>query len=186
MSEVVFGFVGVILGSVISIFGSWLLARCKLERDARYLASRIICQLDRYVSCCEHVVHDYGPGEPDDKNVPDKSRPPPPVYPSDVNWSSIDCKLMYRILILTNTAEHNDILVHIAFSGSHPPDYEEGIEERQLRYSKLGLEACEIIEILKDTYKVPHESIDELYGKPSQVIFQEKIDEIKKKRSQTA
>ena len=40
MNEAVFGFVGVILGFIISIFGSWLLAHCKLKKDARYLASR--------------------------------------------------------------------------------------------------------------------------------------------------
>lgn len=185
MSEAVFGLVGVILGSVISIFGSWFLMCCKRERDARHLASRITYQLDEYVLRCVHVAHDYGPNEPDDGSVTDKSPPSPPVYPNDVDWSSIDDNLMYRILALPCKAQYVHIIVSTAFYNSSQVDIEDAVEEQQLRYSELGIEAYEITKILRNTYRIPHGNIGELYGEPSHVILREKVDKIEEKRSRT-
>lgn len=170
------------VASALTALGALYLGYSKRKRNAQYLASRITHQLDEYVLRCVHVARDYGPNEFDDGIVPDKSPPSPPVYPSDVDWISIDRKLMHRILALPSKAEYAKILVYAMFSESYPPDYEEGIEEQQLQYSKLGIEAYEITKKLRSAYKIPHRSIGNFYDKPSEAILREKIDKIEKKR----
>ena len=112
VSESVFS---AILGSALTGFVAWFLVRRKRQRDARYLASRITHQLDEYVMRCVNVAIDYGPSEPDEGIVFDKSPPEPPVYPNDVDWTSIDRKLMHQVLALPSKTRYFNILVKEAF-----------------------------------------------------------------------
>ncbi|HOO82113.1 MAG TPA: hypothetical protein PK513_06395 [Alphaproteobacteria bacterium] len=67
MSEAIFGFLGVIIGSFIPWVREWLNEKRLREKHAAYLAVQIICVLDEYVGKCCEVVGDDGTimGQPD-------------------------------------------------------------------------------------------------------------------------
>src|SRR5580658_8677661 len=96
------GLVVVLVGAVIVPIVRERLVR---SRDARYLAIRIVCILDRYVEDCASTATDSGEENADGLNVPQFSAPQPPTYPSDVNWKSIDHTMMYKLLALPAFAD---------------------------------------------------------------------------------
>jgi hypothetical protein len=124
------------------------------SRDARFLAIRIVCILDRYVEECAMVVGDTG--RPDEKgnSVPQVSAPKEPAYPTDVNWKSINKKLMYKLLALPAAIERGADFVSGSEQNSFPPDYSEWYEERARQYAILGLQAHELTKTLRADYGI--------------------------------
>lgn len=206
------GLLGVILGSRITSRESRRLEEQRRERNARYLAIRILCQLDQYVLLCGDVARDDGRlsrtfgrsfKKKFDKDisisslseddflrcmgVPLDSSTPKLDYPSDVDWSSIDHDLAYRILSLPNIVKNISPSILIEFvieADFNPaPTYERGYEERQLQYSKIGLLVHGITEDLRGKYSIPkHHSINDQDDDAPEVVFQKKINGIEKKR----
>jgi hypothetical protein len=72
--SVLSGVLGVVVGVVMPISREWL-AR---SRDARYLAIRIVCILDRYVEDCASTAIDSGQENEKGESVAQVSAPPPP------------------------------------------------------------------------------------------------------------
>ena len=170
-----------VVGSLITAFVPWLSERMKRKSDARYLAIRIVCQLDRYVINCARVAQDHGRLHPHERMVFSTKELPPPSYPDDINWSSVDHNLVYRILSLSHEAEIAARLIDSEFDDEIPV-YDRGIEERQMQFSNLGLLAYGITQDLRKLYSIPRQNLNDPNAYRSEIIFQNRIAEIKKKR----
>jgi hypothetical protein len=129
--------------------------RAARGRDARYLAIRIVCILDRYVEDCASTAIDSGEEDAEGVNVARVSAPPPPAYPSDVNWKSIDHATMYKLLALPAAADRAANYVDAVEENDGPPDYNEWFQARTHQYSLLGLQAHKLTETLRKEYEIP-------------------------------
>lgn len=72
-----------------------------LERDARYLAIRVVCEIDPFIYACWDVSTDGGRPGRDGKYEP-AAKLPAVSIPSGVDWRALDPYLMYRVLSLPN------------------------------------------------------------------------------------
>lgn len=60
MTEAIFGLIGVLVGSGISLFQTHWMEKRANDKNARYLAIRVVCILDKYLEDCAEVVNDDG------------------------------------------------------------------------------------------------------------------------------
>ena len=165
MSAVFFSLIGVVVGALLTLVRDIWADRRTLGRNARYLAIRVVCILDKYVEHCAEVVLDDGlsRGQRDSDGCLRAQVSPPdsPVFPQDVDWKSINPELMYQILSLPNEADAAARRVDAAWEISDPPDFEELFEERQYQYGKLGLTAFALTEEIRKKYRIPTPNLGE-------------------------
>jgi hypothetical protein len=128
--------------------------RHALSRDARYLAIRIVCVLDKYLEDCASTAIDSGQEDENGNSIAQVSAPLAPTYPSDVNWKSINDTMMYKILALPAAADRAANYVSGADENSFPPDFSEYFEARSQQYSVLGLQAHELTVELRKKYGI--------------------------------
>ena len=108
MNEGLFGLFGVLIGGMLTwIQQAWWEQRARV-RNAHDLAIRVVCIVDQYIEDCVAVVLDdgYSQGRPagsDGTAEVQAQTPLAPAFPEDLDWKSIDHKLMYRILSLPGT-----------------------------------------------------------------------------------
>lgn len=129
--------------------------REELDKHARYLAIRVVCKLDPFISECCDVVSDDGLSDHEGITRPRVADPTISI-PQDVDWRSIRPDLMYRILGLPNeidVARHSIEFVATEIAG--PPDHEEYFEERIIQYGQLGLAALALADEIRETYGIP-------------------------------
>jgi hypothetical protein len=162
--SIIFGFVGVIVGSVIPWIKESLSDRSQRSRHANYLAVQIVCVLDEFIDTCFDVVCDDGTymGQPagagpgnEDQYIAQVALPVKIDYPTDLEWKSIHSDLMYRILILPNSLRTANRVIDWAAENSFMPENEDYFEARHEQYSNLGLEALALTETIRKTYKLP-------------------------------
>jgi uncharacterized protein YlxP (DUF503 family) len=127
----------------------------ELDRHARYLAIRVVCKLDPFVSGCCDVVYDEG--IPDHEGYfHDRIDDPTITFPEDVDWKSVPSDLMYRILGFPNAVENaNQSVAFVAQEIVATPDRSEYFEERIFQYAQLGLTALALAEEIRKTFNVP-------------------------------
>jgi hypothetical protein len=124
------------------------------KSEAQYLAIRVVCVLDKFVEDCASTAIDHGDEDQDGETVPQVHAPAPPVYPTDVNWKSVNNSLMYRLLSLPALIERGANLVQGASEHAFPPDNGEFFEARTESYATLGLQAFALAKELRDTYGI--------------------------------
>lgn len=156
------GFIGVIVGSIIPWIKDSLYQRKTRRLHGAYLAVRVANILDEFVDKCVEVVQDdgtrMGRAAERDKNgfdlfIPQVRCPDAPVFPSDLDWKSIDTNLMNRILSFPNSVRGaNSAIDFVGSDIASPPDFQELFEERGEQYAKLGLEALRIASVLRRSY----------------------------------
>lgn len=158
MTEAVFGLLGVVVGSAISWFQSYWLDKRTANKNAKYLAIRIVCILDKYLEECVSVVKDnglsYGQRTVEGYLEPQVKAPGPPIYPEDVDWKSIHHELMYQILSFPSEVIDGERIIKSAFEVAGPPDFEEWFEERKFYYSHFGLMAYKLSDDLCKKYGI--------------------------------
>lgn len=158
MTEAIFGIIGVILGSGISWFQSYWVNKNERNKNARYLAIRVVCILDKYLEDCTEVVKDnglsYGQRSAEGHLVPQVQVPNPPVYPEDADWKSIDHELMYRILSFPAEIESGNRMIKSTSEIASAPDFEEWFYERKFYYSQFGLAAYKLADDLSLKYGI--------------------------------
>lgn len=158
MAEAFFGLVGVLIGSAISWLQTLWVDKRATKKNARYLAIRVVCILDKYVEDCVDVVKDdglsYGQRTEDGCLEPQVKAPGSPVFPNDVDWKSIDHELMYMILSFPAEVESADRIIDAASDIASPPDFEDWFDERKFRYSQFGLVAYKLSEDLCTKYNI--------------------------------
>jgi len=125
-----------------------------LGRDAKYLAIRIVCILDKYVEDCASTAIDSGEEDAKGYTISQVEAPPAPTYPSDVNWKSINNTTMYKILALPAAADRAANYVSGSTENSFAPDFSQWFEARSHQYSLLGLQANELTVELRRKYGI--------------------------------
>lgn len=123
--------------------------------EATYLAIRVVCVLDKFVEDCASTAIDDGEENEKGESIPRITAPTPPVYPTDVNWKSINNTLMYKLLALPASTERAANYVQGSEENSFPPDFSEWYEARTESYANLGLQAHEMSIQLRKLYKLP-------------------------------
>lgn len=168
MSDAINVIIGVVLGGGISIAKDFAAHWAGRRRAARYAAVRIICVLTEYIEKCVEVVGDDGTsqGQPagrtdggEEYYDPQVSCPAPPIFPDDIDWTSIKVDLMYRLLALPNLARETNRYIFAQSEHSFPPDYEEIFEARWEGYANLGIEALSLADEVRTEFKLPKISI---------------------------
>ncbi|HLE12698.1 MAG: hypothetical protein A2504_16950 [Bdellovibrionales bacterium RIFOXYD12_FULL_39_22] len=165
--EAIVGIVGVIIGAGITWAQTLWMHKQEQNKNAKYLAIRVVNTLREYVYKCWLVSVDDGlnQGQRDSNDclAPQAKDPGPIIYPEDIDWKSIDANLAYQLLSLPNKAESADraILAAVEFC-SGPPDYEEVFDERHIRYSLIGLGVLSLEKTLCKLFEIPQEqSLDD-------------------------
>lgn len=159
MTEAIFGLIGVLIGSGISWLQAYWSTKQTSEKNARYLAIRVVCILDMYLESCSEVIRDdglsYGQRTSEGYLTPQVEAPGPPIFLDDVDWKSIDHELMYKILSLPTEVEAGDRIIKSTLEFASPPDFEDWFNERKFYYCQFGLIASKLSEELSTKYKVP-------------------------------
>lgn len=159
MVAAVFGLIGVIVGSMLTLAREWWFHRQKNQKEQEYLAVVVSCALDAYARNCADVVADDGLyyGQTDEHGYHRIQTATPKFEPEKLNvdWKSLPAILLHQILALPTQAECSerkvtDTFEHCAF----PPDFADGFEERMFQYAKLGLTAANLAEQLRELVKL--------------------------------
>lgn len=158
MTEAIFGLIGVLVGSGISWFQSYWTTNKEAEKNARYLAIRIVCILDKYMEDCADVVKDDGlcEGQRSAEGclVSQVDIPSAPNYPDDVDWKSIDPDLMFELLSFPSEIEDGNRIISAATTIAYPPDYQDWFDERKFYYCRFGLIANKLSNDLSKKYGI--------------------------------
>ncbi len=164
MNAAIIGLLGVIVGSILTSFKDWVAHFFNRRGNGRYAAVRLIAVLDEYAQGCVSVVSDDGTceGRPAGRTDqgeeyfdPQVIQPGPPTFPADIDWRSINFRIMYRILSLPNNARKTDRYIAASAENSFPPDYDELFSARQEGYAHLGLESVNLIKDLRREFRFP-------------------------------
>lgn len=183
------GIIGVVIGAFLTLLREvWSDSRMR-ARNARYLAIRVVCILDKYVENCAEVVSDDGlcDGQRDEQGClqAQVATPSPPVFPEGLDWKSIDHALMYRLLSMPNEADAANRKIN--FTSQYvagPPDFEEYFEERQDQYATLGLAAFALTQEMRTKYGIPAQSLGEWNPPELLAKAKEDVEEDRRKRKQ--
>ena len=157
-------------------------SRAERDRHARYLAIRVVCVLDPFVSECCNVVQDSG--MPDHKGTFRPRFDDPEIsFPDDVDWRSIAPNLMYRILGFGNEIEV--ARQSIAFADDEiafPLFYDDYFDARIIGYGQLGLAALSLADDLRNSYGIPVRD----YGDWNpRTMLESKVAEAKKRKTES-
>jgi hypothetical protein len=129
----------------------WFRDRLAKNREAKYLAVRVVCLLDVFIEECASTainrgVDEYGNGSHVDP-------PEPPAYPGHVNWKSIDDKMMYDLLSLPARTRQASNFVDACARDVDDEDVYYHI--RAETYSTLGLRAYALCKEIREKYSLP-------------------------------
>lgn len=162
MTEAIFGLIGVFIGSIISWFQAYYITKQTDLKNAKYLAIRVVCILDKFIEDCRDVVNDDGLscGQRNHEGCLEAQvkRPQPPSYPDDLDWKSIDHDLMYKLLSFSSNIRRADKIIDFTWEIDSPPNYTDWFEERKFHYAQFGLFASSLVEQLSSNYNIKKKS----------------------------
>jgi hypothetical protein len=163
VSEVLAGFLGVIVGAFVpwlqSMFESWR----SRKRDAQYLAIRVVCILDKFVEDCAAVATDDGI-ENDSGITEARTKTPEVQYPQEVDWRSIDPTLMYSLLSFQNEVRAAEEGVAETWDWEEVPEFASYFRHRAEEYGWCGLKAASLSQELRKTYRIPATTYSEQWS----------------------
>ena len=158
---------GTVVGATLAWVREAWTARGTRTRNATYLAIRVVCLLDQYVSDCAAVVADdgtiMGQEDPNGELDPQVPLPEAPQYAMDLDWRSIDANLAYRLLSLANDIRIANDSIDGTAEMAYGPDQYLLFEAREEQYSELGLKAHQLTKELRTTYKLPSPRTPEVW-----------------------
>ncbi len=169
MNEGIIGLIGVVVGGIILIAKDIVAHWWRRRSRARYAAVRIVCVLTDFIDKCVEVVGDDGTAEGgpagrtadgQEYHVAQVRCPEPPIFPEDIDWTSINVETMYRLLALPNKVVETDRYILARSEHSFPPDYDEVFEARWEGYANLGIEALDLSDGVRAEFKLPKTSIE--------------------------
>jgi hypothetical protein len=145
-------FVVLLMGQIL-----WPLVKDRRTKksEAKYLAVRVVCVLDKFVEDCASTAIDSGEEDEKGNRTARINAPDPPTYPNDVNWRSIGDALMYKLLSLPASTERAANYVQGSTENAFPPDNSEYFEARTESYANVGLQAYELSKTLRKEYGLP-------------------------------
>jgi len=155
MEKLIIGISGVFLGSILTLLREYINEHRSREREARYLAVRVTCMLERLISDCHHVAWDYGLPDQDGYHQAKTNLPNLNFDSLDGNWQSLPFELMYELLDFPSDIESAKEFIDATYEHATEPDYPEVFEERQYQFSKIGLKAHELSKSLRYRFSMP-------------------------------
>lgn len=185
MDKALYGLLGVILGSALTLARELWNDHRSSKKRAEYLAILISCALDRYVDQCVNVANDGGVEDQEGYTITQQPNAEIDIQSFDVDWQSLPAKLMYEILSFPNLieeAKHSIDAVTEYFAT--PPDYFEAIEERQYQFATLGIKAGDIAKELREKYNLPKRNYESWDPIDSMEKTKNEIIELRKKREE--
>jgi hypothetical protein len=159
MLAAIFGFIGVIVGALITGLKEWLFRKWDEQKKGHYLAIRVCTMLDLFLYDCADVIQDDGTIR--GQTAPDGTRSPQVDLPSiafealDVDWHAIPSDLAYDVLNLPNRIQRALRYIDGAIEISGPPDWDEAFVARHDEFAKLGSAAADIAARLRTFAKLP-------------------------------
>jgi hypothetical protein len=130
--------------------------RIAKERDSKYLAVQVVCELDAFVEECASVATNRGKDEYG--NGSHVEFPEPPKYPDTLNWTSVDDGLMYDLLSIP--AKTRRIASYVSGYAQECDDEDDYYRMRAEKVSKLGLRTYEICRRVRERFKLPAVEFD--------------------------
>jgi hypothetical protein len=181
--EILIGFGGVILGSILTLVREfWSESRTKKQR-ASYLSVRVVGKLEKFIDGCTDVVSDDGYEDEQGCSRPAKSCPSIEFDSLEVDWQALPFDLMYEIINFpSSVADSDGYIDSVVEYVAYPPDYSEFFEEREFQYSKLGLIANDLSTRLRQKYNMPTKNYGDWDPIGHLIKSKEKIEEIRSRR----
>ena len=166
-----------LVGWISSVLKEWMDRR----RKARYLAVRIVPIIDQFLNDCSACLGDdgllFGNADENGYTPPREKLPSTPDYPDDIDWLSIDHKIMYGLLLLPHQVKSaTESILWMDLNVSTPPDFDEGFEARRGRLPDIAIAAEELAKSLRKKFKLPARD-DENFNPMSQVLKAKKQSE---------
>jgi hypothetical protein len=180
----VIGIAGPLIASLIAWGKEAWFDASKRRREAEYLAMRLVLVLDELITACYNAVHD--PLVEDQEGCSESTVADPTLsLPTDGDYKALPRRLMFQIMSMPSKLDGIREGMASAYEFSGPPNYDEFFEYRREHWSKLGLEALELIDALCLEYKIPPPDRPEYYA-PRQSFLTElvEIQEDKKVREE--
>lgn len=182
--------VGVVLGAVLIWLGDIMKSRISRSNNTRYLAIRLIPVLDQLFDFCSDVAHDDGTalGQPAGGDGSYQTQTPTPALtlPEQVDWKSIDQKLLQKIMLLSSDLHLASRAV--AAEAEDPnsfPDNGEVIAVRRYQYAKIALSCDDILKELRTIIKMPEKKYSEWWNPRENCIkYIKQLEEIQNKREE--
>ncbi|UCV13693.1 hypothetical protein [Quatrionicoccus australiensis] len=182
MESAVFGLIGVVIGSLLTIAKEWWFQQRRAKKDATYLSIKVSCELLKFAGSCANVAGDSGEEDGNGCCIPRTSTPSFKPEMFDVEWKALPDRLMFEILDLPFKIEQADETISGVYEYvAGPPDYSEWYEERQLQYATLGLFALNVAAQLRSYVGLTFASDDNCYPRG---YLEQKKALIEKKRAQ--
>ena len=165
MTSALWGLIGVFVGFMLNVAKDLLLEGRRRSREAQFLAARVIPILDDFVDDCLSVVSDDGlcQGQRDNDGClsPQVHAPELLTLPTDVNWRSIDHKLMLDLLALPSQLKTaHSVISAVSEYEAGPPDYEEFFAERKLQFGRLGERVAKLADKMRTDHSVWTETLN--------------------------
>lgn len=177
------GIVGVAVGAGIVWLKEWRSERAAGTKQARYLAVQVVCVLDKFAEACLDVIADNGLSQgqrnPEGNLEAQVKAPESIVYPSDVDWRSIDPDLMYRLLSFSMDLADSWRSIDSVWEAYGPSGDEKLLEERAYQFSILGKMAVDMASKLRASYGIPsraRSNLSDLFKTQKQRIEKERED----------
>lgn len=159
MSSAIFGLLGVILGSFLTVAKEWWFDRRKNQKEVEFLSIHMVCLLDKFIDGCIDVIYDNGlyQGQYGNDGTASVQTSTPSFEPQSlkVEWKALPSKLMYDVLNFPVEIESANRKISVAGDEAFPPDYDEFFGERQYQYALLGLKAFELSNKLREIANLP-------------------------------
>ena len=174
MSDAYFALAGVLFGAAIPIGYQYLKDFLSKRKRARYLALRVVILLDEYAKALSSVAQDDGNLNAHgvyEENTITTEIPNAPVFPTDVDWLSIDQRLCFDILAIDNlhrNAQDNIQWAQNYFSMEH--EFEELTFARREVALELGQHAVNVAKKLRSAYNIPTAERAKAEGDPEEIL----------------
>lgn len=134
----------------------------KQRREAEYLAMRLVLVFDELVTACYNAVHD--PLTEDQDGCSEATVGNPTLsLPVDGDYKALPRRLMFQIMSTPSKLDGIKEGMATAWEFSGAPNYDEFFEYRREHWSKLGLQALDLIDALCREYKIPSPERPEYY-----------------------
>lgn len=181
---------GVILGAALIWIGDIVKAWITKSKNAHFLAIRLIPILDQFLDSCYANAFDDGTiqGQPAGKDGTYETQELAPtlVLPADVDWKSINKKLLHRIMFLcTDLYSANKSVM--AEEEEHCGDGGEFIAVRQYQYAKVAIKCDDLLKDVRAIINMPGKEYPEWWNPRERCIkYIKKFEVLQNKREELA
>lgn len=179
---------GGLFGAGLVWFGEIVRAKYKKSKNAHYLAVRFIPILEQFLDSSYAVAFDDGTsqGMPAGGDGTYESQRKEPILklPTDVDWKSIDKKLLERIMQISSDL----YLVNKTLEGEAEfadPPYSEFMSIRQYQYAKFSIKCDDVLKDIRTITSIPSKEYPEWWNPREKCLEKiSRFEEIQKKKEE--